>query len=76
MFTDQLGKRVVVRGELLLRPPQHLFFIRLLESGQIFKDDVDGFSSTSDICCIKESLSCAAKPSGFQNLAVEYVGRK
>jgi hypothetical protein len=72
---DQLGNRVVRGGGRGVNPPSPTSFL-LQASGQIFKDDVDGFSSTLDICCIKESLFCAAKPSGFQNLAVEYVGRK
>ncbi len=46
---DQLGNRVVVRGEGVkirpLAPPLFLY----QASEQILKDDVNGFSSTSDI---------------------------
>ncbi len=34
----------------LLRPPPTPFYIGL----QIFKDDLNGFSSTSDICCTRK----------------------
>jgi hypothetical protein len=45
--TDQLGIRVVVReGGVTPPTPMHSFLQQA--SGQIFKDDVNGFSSTSD----------------------------
>ncbi len=56
---DQMGNREEVReeGALLLQPP-------LLSTafGHIFKDDVNGFPSTSDICfmTIRDgSVQCA-----------------
>ena len=47
---DQLGNRVLCwwEGKELLHPPPTLSI--QVASGQIFKDDVNGFSSTSDIC--------------------------
>jgi hypothetical protein len=44
--TEQPGNRVVVRGEVLLRLPP---FLLQQASGPICKDDVNGFSSTSNI---------------------------
>ncbi len=50
--TDQLGNRVLVKG-IGVTPPAHTpFYKRFL--GQIFKDDVNGFSSL-DICFIEFS---------------------
>jgi hypothetical protein len=43
---DQLGNRVVAKGGEALLPTPFTF---LQASGQILKDDVNGFSSTSDI---------------------------
>jgi hypothetical protein len=49
IFTDQLGNRVVVGGGgALLRPPPPLSIAGF--SRRIFKDDVNGFFSTPDIC--------------------------
>ncbi len=45
--TDQLGNRVVVRLRGV-SPPLPPFLQQA--DGQIFKDDVNGFSSISDIC--------------------------
>jgi hypothetical protein len=48
--TDQLGNRmVVVRGEGVTSPSAHPHPFLQQASGQIFKDDVNGFSSISDI---------------------------
>jgi hypothetical protein len=47
MYKDQLGNRVAVRGKAFLHPP-HPFLQQA--SGEIFEDDVNGFSSTADIC--------------------------
>jgi hypothetical protein len=44
--TEQPGNRVVVRGEVLLRLP---LFLLQQASGPICKDDVNSFSSTSNI---------------------------
>ncbi len=46
--TDKLGKRAVVRGGGLTSPAPKPFYSSL-GSGQIFEDDVNGFSSSSDI---------------------------
>ncbi len=50
IFTDHLGNKMVVRGRRYT-PPAPTPFLRP-SSGQIFKDDVNGFSSTSDIFCM------------------------
>jgi hypothetical protein len=49
LSTDQLGNRVGDEGEAVLRP-----FLQQA-SRQILQDDVNGFSSTSDICFIIRS---------------------
>jgi hypothetical protein len=48
MYKDQLENRVAVREEEFLHPPPHPFLQQA--SGEIFEDDVNGFSSTADIC--------------------------
>ncbi len=55
MDKDQLGNRVVVRGEVFLHPPPHPFLQQA--SGEIFEDDMNGFSSTADICCMVYCVS-------------------
>jgi hypothetical protein len=45
--TDQLGNRLGMRGECVTPPVPHPFLQQA--SGQLFEDDVDGFSSTSEI---------------------------
>jgi hypothetical protein len=45
--TVQLGNRLVARG---VRRYSVSYSLTEQASGQIFKDDVNGFSSTSDIC--------------------------
>jgi hypothetical protein len=45
LSTNQLGNRVVVRGGGVTVHP----FLQQA-SGKIYKDDVNGLSSTSDIC--------------------------
>ncbi len=56
----QLGNRVVLRGEVLFSPtklfPQQAF-------GQIFKDNVNIFYLTSDICFMSSPL-----PEFYNNL--------
>jgi hypothetical protein len=46
--TDQLENKVVVRRGGIIPSSLLLFMQQAL--GNIFKDDVNGFSSTSDIC--------------------------
>ncbi len=48
--TDQLGKRVEVRGERRYSARPHP------AAGQIFKDDVIGFSSISDFFFVPKKL--------------------
>jgi hypothetical protein len=55
MDKDQLGKRVVVRGGVSPPPPRHPFLQQA--SGKIFEDDMNGFSSTADICCMVYCVS-------------------
>jgi hypothetical protein len=59
MYKDQLGNRVVVRGEVPGRsfstPPPHPFLQQA--SGGIFEDVMNGFSSTADICCMVYCVS-------------------
>jgi hypothetical protein len=51
IFTEQLGKRVVVRGRgVILRTPPPPFYNGLLDI--YIKDDVNGFFSTLDTCCM------------------------
>jgi hypothetical protein len=45
MSTDQLGNRVIVRGGGVAPPARSIAGF-----GQIFKDDMKGFPSFSDIC--------------------------
>ncbi len=54
MYTNQLV-RVVVRGGGGLTPHAPTTFLQQA-SGQIFKDDVNGFSSTSDIYFMRTPL--------------------
>jgi hypothetical protein len=69
---DQLGNRVVVRGgrgKLFAQPTPHPILqstagrpkILPHASGQIFKDDTNGFSSTSDICVMDKPPSFPPK---------------
>jgi hypothetical protein len=54
MYTDQLGTpESLSGGNVLLRPPH--FFLQQA-SGQTFKDDVNGFSSTSFIYFLQCTL--------------------
>jgi hypothetical protein len=55
-----------VREEALLSPS----FLQRLLHGQVFKDDVNGFSSTSDICFMDEGQGKRS------NTALEWKGNK
>jgi hypothetical protein len=69
--TDQLGNRLVMRNGWLLGPPPPLS--NYSYTGQIFKDDVYGFSSISDICLtfvfvFTLNVICLLRRSSFTNI--------